>query len=142
MELVDGMDLTDAEKDRLFQALGYEGENKWNTAYTGNDYEAYAGMTDSQRDTYMKYCDWMDAGDYAKYSESISDFHDIKDSNGKTVVPRKTQVIEYINALPLLDDQKTALYVAMGYNPNMTDKGFADCPWWNSLQLRTQYYPG
>ena len=141
MELVDGMDLTDKEKDRLFQALGYEGENKWNTAYTGDDYAAYAGMTDSQRSTYMKYCDWMDAGDYARYSESIGDFHDIKDSSGKTVVTRKAQVIEYINALPLLDDQKTALYVAMGYNPNMTDKGFADCPWWNSLQLRTQYYP-
>lgn len=141
MELVDGMDLTDKEKDRLFQALGYEGENKWNTAYTGDDYAAYAGMTDSQRSTYMKYCDWMDAGDYARYSESIGDFHDIKNSSGKTVVTRKAQVIEYINALPLLDDQKTALYVAMGYNPNMTDKGFADCPWWNSLQMRTQYYP-
>ena len=84
----------------------------------------------------------MGVGDYAKYSESLADFHNINNDSGKTVVSGKEQVIEYIDALPLLPDQKTALYVAAGYNPNLTDKGFADCPWWNRLALRTEYYPG
>ena len=50
-------------------------------------------------------------------------------------------MIAYIDALKLTPDQKTALYVAMGYNENLTDKGFKDCPWWNRLALRGPDYP-
>ena len=143
MQGVNKMDLTPKQKTQLMEALGYKVDEPpiWDTGYTGKDYEAYYYMSDSQRATYEKYCDWMDVGDYAKYSESLADFHNINNDSGKTVVSRKEQVIEYIDALPLLDDQKTALYVAAGYNPNLTDKGFADCPWWNRLALRTEYYP-
>ena len=143
MQGVNKMDLTPKQKTQIMEALGYKVDEPpiWDTDYTGRDYEAYYYMSDSQRATYEKYCDWMDVGDYAKYSESLADFHNINNDSGKTVVSRKKQVIEYIDALPLLDDQKTALYVAAGYNSNLTDKGFADCPWWNRLALRTEYYP-
>ncbi len=144
MQGVNKMDLTPKQKTQLMEALGYKMDQPpiWETGYTGKDYEAYYYMSDSQRETFEQYCDWMDVGDYAKYSESLAGFHNINNDSGKTVVSRKEQVIEYIDALPLLDDQKTALYVAAGYNTNLTDKGFADCPWWNRLALRTEYYPG
>ena len=142
MEAINALDASAAHKSQLLEAMGYKAdETPWSTKYRGDDYEAYYYMTPSEQESYLTYCDWMDAGDYAKYAASIGDFHNINNTEGKTLVSRKEQVIEYINALPLLDDQKTALYVASGYNPNLTDKGFADCPWWNSLQLRTQYYP-
>lgn len=147
MEGINKLQMSPLKKTQVMEALGYEmdGDNKarpiWETDYTGKDYEAYYYMTDGQRKTYSKYCDWMPVADYAKYEDSISDFHDIKDKNGKTTVSRKSQVIAYIDALKLTPDQKTALYVASGYNENLKDSGFKDCPWWNRLALRSEYYP-
>ena len=147
MEGINKLQMSPLKKTQVMEALGYEmdGDNKarpiWETDYTGKDYEAYYYMTDGQRKTYSKYCNWMPVADYAKYEDSISDFHDIKDKNGKTTVSRKSQVIAYIDALKLTPDQKTALYVASGYNENLKDSGFKDCPWWNRLSLRSEYYP-
>ena len=140
-------DLTPREKTRVMQALGYDTDDAdrapmiWDTDYTGKDYEAYYYLTGSQRQGFEKYCDWMPVQDYAKYADSIGEFQTIKDKNGKTTVSRQDQVIEYINALNLTPDQKTALYVASGYNPNLTDNAFKVCPWWNRLALRSEYYP-
>ena len=98
-------------------------------------------MTESQLNGFIRYCDWMDVGDYAKHTEACNDLNSIRDSNGKTIVSRQDRVIDYIDRLDLLPDQKTALYVAMGYNPNLKDKYFAVCPWWDANQIRTEYYP-
>jgi len=147
MQGIDEMSLAPQKKTQIMEALGYDmdGDGKappiWDTDYSGKDYEAYYYMSDGQRTTYKQYCGWMPVTDFVQYADSCEAFHDIKNNSGKTVVSRKEQVIAYIDALDLLDDQKTALYVAMGYNKAMTDKGFEDCPWWDSLQLRTQYYP-
>jgi len=150
LEVMQGINmkrLSPEQKTQVMEGLGYrmDGDNQappiWETDYTGKDYEAYYYMTDGQRKTYNQYCDWMPVADYAKYEDSISDFHDIKDKNGKTTVSRKSQVIAYIDALKLTPDQKTALYVASGYNANLKDSGFTDCPWWNRLALRSEYYP-
>lgn len=147
MQGVNKMPLTAEEKSSLMLSLGdkVRGDNVappiWTTDYSGKDYEAYYYLSDSGRENYHKYCDWMAPSEYGKYADSISDFHTIYGKDGKEVASRKSQVIEYINALDLLPDQKTALYVAMGYNENMTDKGFRECPWWNALHLRSQYYP-
>ena len=94
-------------------------------------------LSENGKENYLQYCDWMDAVEFAERYAAYNDFHDIKDANGKTAVSKKDQVIEYINALPLLDDQKSALYVAFGY----AQSGLDDCPWYNRLALRTQYFP-
>ena len=147
MEEINALKMPALKKTQIMEALGYDmdGEGKaapiWDTDYSAKDYEAYYYMSDGQRKTYEKYCDWMPVADYTKYADSISDFHDIKNDKGKTTTSRKSQVIAYIDALDLTPDQKTALYVAVGYNANLTDKGFADCPWWNRLALRSEYYP-
>ena len=139
--------LSPEQKTQVMEGLGFrmDGDNQappiWDTPYKGKDYEAYYYMADGQREKYGKYCDWMPVADYAKYAESIGDFHDIKNDKGKTTVSRKSQVIAYIDALDLTPDQKTALYVASGYNANLKDSGFTDCPWWNRLALRSEYYP-
>lgn len=150
LEVMQGINmkrLSPEQKTQVMEGLGFkmDGDNQappiWDTPYKGKDYEAYYYMADGQREKYGKYCDWMPVADYAKYAESIGDFHDIKNDKGKTTVSRKSQVIAYIDALDLTPDQKTALYVASGYNANLKDSGFTDCPWWNRLALRSEYYP-
>ncbi len=86
---------------------------------------------------YRDYCWWMDLDDFVTRMESINDFHEIKDESGKALVKRKDQVIEYINALPLENDQKSALYVAAGYKPSTLD----DCPWWKKWDIKGPCYP-
>lgn len=96
-------------------------------------------MSETAKDAYLSYCDWMDVGEFASHYAACKGFFSDKDANGKDIKgqTRKDKVIRYIDGLSLLDDQKSALYVAAGYKAST----LKDCPWWNALALRTEYYP-
>ena len=140
MREIDKMKLTNKQKESLYDCLGYKDkENMWNTKYKGRDYESYYYMSESSRKAYLDYCDWMSASDFSKHLEACGKLKtdpgkEKKSDPGQT---KKEKVIAYINGLNLINDQKSALYVAMGYSVKTLD----DCPWYNPLHFKTPYFP-
>ena len=131
------MRLNDSQKTALYQALGYDGETYWDTRYDGNDFDSYYYLSDSQKDNYLKYCSWMEAKDFRAHLKRIGEFASVRDENGKELVAKQDMVIAYIDSLPLLDDQKSALFATQYKTSNLKK-----CPWYNAYALRTEYFPG
>ena len=123
---IDSYDLTNTEKGVLYQALGYDGENKWRSKYKGPDFEAYYYLNDSEREKYWDYCSGMTATKFTEYITDLSTFHNTE-VNGKVTEAKKDKVMAYIDGLNLPVEQKNGLYLAAGYKETTLDK----CPWYS-----------
>lgn len=97
---------------------------KWRFAMENPD----TVLEDSQ---FLKYTEFAEPAGisqeiYAQYAAEIKACESDKDENGKTIVgSKKKKVLDVINALPISDAQKDALYLENGYDE---DK-LKDAPW-------------
>lgn len=131
MGKIDKLDLSNAQKEKLFAALGYgDKENVWKSKYQKKDFKSYYYLSKSEREKYWEYCSDMTATQYSEYITDMAELHDTT-AYGKVTKSRQSKVEKYIDALPITGKQKDALFLTQ-YSEKKLDK----VPWHKSVYER------
>lgn len=122
-EYAEQYEITEDQAESRMDAIVYREANRevFGAEYALRTYNA--DVYDKARAAYAK---GVSYDTYYDYYFATKEMHADKDENGKSISgSKKAKVVEYINSLDILPEQKDALYVAAGY----TEKSARNQKW-------------
>jgi len=133
LEYINGLDITEEQKDILLASAGYDDEKAaeaapWNNDMENDEFRVWADLTTWEQEDYEEFVEGagMSLNDYAAFCEATRDMTADKDENGKSISgTKKKKIVDYIQSLDIPAEQKDALFFAAGYKESTLD----ETPW-------------